>query len=68
MNGASAGYGLERDDTLLCYCGAVWADNQTLSGGSEFSEAGYGKVLVVEVRIFAEDLVSLLDERQSIGT
>ena len=45
---------------LLFYSRAVGAEDESLRGAGEVGEAGDGEVFVVEVRVFAEDLVGLL--------
>lgn len=57
---------MEREDgtyALLFDGGAVGADDQLLGGAGEVGETCDGKVFMVEVRIIAEDLVGLWQDR-----
>jgi hypothetical protein len=55
-----------RAHALLLQGGAVCSENELLGGAREVRKTGDGEVLVVEVRVIAQDLVGLRDATVSI--
>lgn len=59
VHGASAGDCLEGHDTLVGDGWGVLSEDELLAGGGEVCQATDGEVLMVEVRVFAEEVVGL---------
>ena len=60
MVGASAGDGLDADDSFFCDRGGVSTQDETGSCGGEFRKTSDRKVFMVEGRVVQQNLGSLV--------